>query len=236
MPGEVLGGSKSGKTGMSISYSRREMAIPRSRSDDIFCWTITLIVIVFFILAIVNICNGTALIASCLWVALVMMNVWIAYRKQGGLRKHLINFIGDRAGKRFVEFDWSDAPPQSLRFGFHLFGRWFIQKSILLSSIKKVEWNTGQATDMAGRNMNDWQVWIWFTQNEFATGKKQRSSWKSDLYKKSDLYGVGPSGCKAETEALGLSFVAFLRDAGADLIPDATTTCFVRRRAPEEME
>lgn len=222
MPGDVVRGSKSGKTGMTISYSRREMAIPRSRSDDIFCRTLTLIVIVFFILAIVNICSGMALIASCLWIALVMMNVWITYRDQGGLRKSLICFIGDRAGKRFVEFDPADAPPQSLRFGFQLFGHRFIQKFILLNSIKKVDWNTGQATDMVGRDMNDWQAWIWFTKNEFATGKKQRSSWKSDLY------GIGPSGCKAETEALGLSFVAFLRDAGVDLIADATTTCFVR--------
>lgn len=215
---------------MTIPSSRREMTTPRSRADDIFCYIISVVVVAFVLLAIVNLCNGAALIASSLWLGLVAMMVWTTCREQGGVRKYLINWLGNLAGKRFVEFDPADAPPQSLRFGFQLFSRCFIQKSILLNSIKKVEWSTGQATNMAGRDMNDWQVWIWFTKNNFAIGKKQRSSWKSDLY------GFGSSGCKVKTEVLGLSFVAFLRDAGADLIPDATTACFVRRRAPEEIE
>lgn len=201
------------------------MLIPRSRADDAFCFVITVIVVVFAVLALVDLCSGVALIASSLWLALVTISIWTACRNEGGLRRYLINRVGDLAGQRFVEADPADAQPQHIHFGFQLFGCCFIQKSILLTKIETGEWRTGQATGMAGRDMNDWHISIWLDRDDPALTEKQRASLRPDQY----IYCVGPSVRKEETEALGLSLVAFLREAGADLIQGETATCFVRQ-------
>jgi len=201
------------------------MTIPRSRADDNFVRVSTVIVFAFVLLAIVNLCSGVALIASSLWLILVTSWSWSACREAGGFYRFLINWLGGLAGRRFIESVPVDAQPRVIRFGFELLGHCFMQKSISLDSIESVEWNTGQATDMADYDRNDWHVWVWFNRNASSRDKKQRTPRKADQ----DLYGVGPSTRKPLTEALGLSLVAFLRDAGADLVPGTTPTCFVKR-------
>ena len=213
---------------MIIPPSSRKMTISRSRYDDTFVCVTTVIVFAFVLFAIVNLCNGGALIASSLWIILVTIWNWAQCREQGGFRRFLINWMGGLAGRRFVEVGAVDASPRNVHFGFELFGYCFIQKSIPLNSIETVEWSTGQATSMAGHDRNDWRICIWFDQDDTIKieNKKKRGYRKPDQ----DIYCVGPSACKSKTEDLGLSLVAFLRDAGADLVLSDTTTYFVKRR------
>jgi hypothetical protein len=87
---------------------------------------------------------------------------------------------------------------------------------------------------MAGRDMNDWTVFIWFDHHDPARSEKK----KRRKYRKPDqkIYCVGPSTRKERTEALGLALVAFLRDAGADLVPADIPDCFARRERAAEMK
>jgi len=78
---------------------------------------------------------------------------------------------------------------------------------------------------MAGHDMTDWGVYLWFDHNDPDKSEKKRKLKKPDQ----DIYRVGPSTRKSRAEAFGLSFVAFLRDAGAKLDQGAIPTCFVRR-------
>jgi hypothetical protein len=201
------------------------MLIPKSRSEVVVQFVISVIVVFFALLAVVNLCSGVALIASFIWLAFVATIIWSSSRRQGGIRPFLISLMGDLVGRRFAEWNPAEAQPKWIRFGFQLLSHRFVQKSIRIDRIESVEWHTGQATDMAGRDMNDWHIWVWFSQDDLARTEARRK-WhrKPDQ----DLYGVGPADRKERTEALGLSFVSFLRSAGADLVQGGITTCFVR--------
>jgi hypothetical protein len=213
--------------------SHPEMPIPKPRVEVIFLFVITGVVLFFVLLAIANLCRGEGLIASVLWLALVTAMIWSGARDEGGLRAFLIARMGDLFGSRFVECEPVEVGQNQIRFGFQLLGRRFVQKSIRLDKIESVEWKTGQLSGMSGRDMGDWQVWVWFDHDDPARAEARR---KWHRKPEQDLYGVGPSGRKRRTEALGLSFVSFLRSAGADLVPGPTTTCFVRRAGAEKQE
>ena len=205
--------------------SNQEMTIPKSRAEVIFRFAITAFVVFFVLLAIVNFCSGLALIASSVWLALITWIIWEESRKEGGFRGFLISQMGDLFGRRFTKLSPADAQPKDVCFGFDLLGHRFIQQCFPVDSIESVEWRPGQATGMAGRDMNDWTVFIWFDHHDPATSEKRRKYRKPHQ----KIYRVGPSTRKERTEALGLSLVAFLRNAGADLVPADITACFARR-------
>jgi hypothetical protein len=207
--------------------SNQEMTISKSRAEVIFRFAITAIVVFFVLLAIVNFCSGLALIASSAWLALVMWIIWEESRREGGFRGFLISQMGDLFGRRFTKASPADAQPKDVCFGFDLLGHRFIQQCFPIDSIESVEWRPGQATGMAGRDMNDWTVFIWFDHHDPETSEKQKRRKHRKPYQK--IYCVGPSTRKERTEALGLSLVAFLRDAGADLVPADIPDCFARR-------
>ncbi|MHC4169870.1 MAG: hypothetical protein ACYSWQ_23220 [Planctomycetota bacterium] len=203
----------------------KEITIPKSGTEVAFQLLISLIVVVFVILAIVDIILGVALIASSIWLVLITMLVWWQSRKQGGLRRFLTNCLGDMFGRHFAEIPAQDLSPNGVRFGYELFGCRFINQTIRIDRIETVEWRTGQATDVAGRDMNDWHVCLWHDHCDPARSEKQRE-WhrKPDQ----DVYIVGPSARKEKIEALGMELVAFLRAAGAALVQGEESNCFVR--------
>jgi hypothetical protein len=205
--------------------SNREMPIPKSRAGAVSQFVVTLLVLAFVLLAILNLCNGVGIVASSIGLVFIAMMIGSAATEEGGLRRFLINRLGELFGKLFVVSHFSDAEPGAIRFGFRLLGHRFIQQTIPVGRIESVEWNTGQATARAGHDMNDWHVVVWFDHNDPRKSEK-RGNWpKPDQ----DLHIVGPSSQKERAEELGLSLVAFLRDAGADLIQGTTANCFVRR-------
>ena len=214
------------------------MTIPRSRGTAVF----GLGVVAFTVLSVVVAAAAPVislwlaapyfwlgLAASLLWLFLVAKNLWYSCKSAGGFRRYVIDILAELCGRLFAEI--SSAPPQALELGVYLVGRRFVQRAILLESIETIKWNTGQATSMAGRDANDWQVWVWFDHADPAKSEKERriGLGKPDQ----DLYGVGPATRKRHTEALGLSLVAFLQAAGADLVDGPTPNSFVRRQADE---
>lgn len=216
----------------------QEITIPKSGTEVIFELVISLIVVVFTILAIVDlfilptvdIFIGVALIAPCIWLALVTMFVWSESRKAGGLCRFLANWLGDLFGRHFAEIPALDSPSQEIQFGYELLGRRFVKQAIGIGTIETVEWRPGQATDMAGRDMNDWQVCLWYDHCDPVKSETRRR-----LYRKpdQDLYLVGPSSHKKKIEAFGMNLVAFLRAAGAPLVQSDKSNCFVRANSNE---
>ncbi len=47
-------------------------------------------------------------------------------------------------------------------FGYELFGRPFYYLRVEREWVVSVEMNTGQASHFAGRDMDDWQVALWY--------------------------------------------------------------------------
>jgi hypothetical protein len=200
------------------------MTIPKSGLEAILQCAMTLIVVSFALLAIVNLCNWVAPIASSIWLAFVTMIIQSGSKREGGFRSYLTNRLGEVAGRHFVESSSQAAQPQEIRFGYDLFGHRFIQQRVEIDQIESIVWNPGQATDMAGRDMNDWRVYLWFYHNDPGKAAKKRGP-----YRDQDIHSIGPSTRKDRAEALGLAFVAFLRDAGVELIEGAIPTCFIRQ-------
>ena len=137
----------------------------------------------------------------------------------GGISAYLTNRLADLVGRLFVE---SDGKRVAVRFGVQVFGRRLIQKEVPLKAIESVEWSTGQATSMAGRDMNDWQVCLWFYHSDPEKRERQKHFRKPDQ----EIYIIGPSGPKDRTAALGTAFVNFLLASGAELVP-ATESSFL---------
>ncbi|HVU28561.1 MAG TPA: hypothetical protein VHG71_12600 [Verrucomicrobiae bacterium] len=183
-------------------------------AEVIFQFVITLIIVVFALFAVVNLCLWMAVIPSLIWLAFVVMCIKSSARRDGGLQPFLVNVIGDLFGKKFVEWNPNDLQSRCIRFGFQLLGHRFIQKSIQLNKIESISWHTGQASGMAGRDVNDWKVWMYCD---------------SGLEKPNHInYGIGPAVRKSRTEALGLSLISFLRNAGVNLVQADVPNCYVR--------
>ena len=208
-----------------------EMRIPKSLSQILFQFTIAAIVVSFYILAIVNLFNLVAIVPSAIWLALVPFMVWSGCRCRGVLT-FMIDNIGALVGRQFVEVTPRAVTPGEIRFVFKVLGHRFIHCSIALNTIESVECNAGQATDQAGRDMNDWHVVLWFDHNDAAKSLRQNMLRKPDQ----EVYVVGPDRRKKVTEAFGLSFVEFLRAAGVILVPGEKDDCFVRSESARSIQ
>jgi hypothetical protein len=208
---------------------KHEMPLPNplSRAVVRIQLVIAVVVIFFVALAIVNLSNNEGVIFSYLWLGLVTLLIGNAVIEEHGVFRFLINRLGDWFGSPFVE-----AHSGEVHFGFHWLGLRFIQQRIPIERIELVEWSTGQATAMAGYDRDDWHVILWFDHADPTRAEIQQR--RGHRKPGQDLHIVGPDGPKARTEAFGLSLVAFLRTAGADLIPGDTSTCFVRRSTAGE--
>jgi hypothetical protein len=206
--------------------SSQEMTIPKSRGEVIVLFVITIIVVLSVCLALVNIFSRVAMIASFIWLAFITMVLWKPIRQAGSFRRFLADCLGALLGRNFVEVASLNVPTKEIRFGYELFGHRFIQRSVAIDKIESIEWKTGQATDMAGRDMNDWRICLWFDHGDPVKSEKKRKWRKPDQ----DIYIVSPARRKKNTETLGLSFVAFLRAAGAQLSPGEKSSYFVRSK------
>ena len=201
-----------------------EMTIPKSRGKTLTLLICTAICVVFAYLAVTNLFMNIAPIASGIWLAIVAFIVWFGSKTTGGIRTWLINLLGDLAGRQFVSRSPDGAQPREIYFGFRFLGHRFIQRTLSIDKIESVEWDTGQATDMAGRDMNDWLVFLWYDHNDPAESRK-RAKWRKP---DQAAVSVGPGRHKATTEAFRLAFIAFLREAGARLVRDKEPNHFVR--------
>ncbi|MCD6051054.1 MAG: hypothetical protein K0Q55_2457 [Verrucomicrobia bacterium] len=120
-------------------------------------------------------------------------------------------------GRNVVEFMAQTGKPAEIRFGYDVFGQRLITKRIPVESIRSVDWSTGQVTAMSGKDMNDWMLWMWFDHNDLVRKEKElKGGWKCAGQ---ENYQIGPSGKKADTEALGMAFIEFLRKAGVEVAP-----------------
>jgi hypothetical protein len=205
-----------------------EMAIPKSRIGILFHVVFAAGIFFFTILAITNLFVHVAIIASCTWLAIVFIGVRTACKTDGSVWKFVINWLGCFARRQFVEATLRETGPAEIRFGYQFFRRRLFYFLVPVDKIETVDWSTGQATDMAGRDMNDWHVALWFDHDDVSKSEKKQ---KWGLKKPDqDVYIVGPSTCKAEAEILGLAFVTFLHAAGATWLERIDDCTFGRAR------
>ena len=163
-----------------------------------------------------------AIVLSVLWLLMVASGLSVSILDDRGLRLFIINRLADLSAHQFVEIIPQHGDDLTVRFGFTLFGRDFNHLQIRRAKLASVEWSPGQATSLAGHDMNDWDVSVWYD----CKGSKRWFS-ASD-YREEAVHGVGPAGQKHEAAALGAALVDFFRSAGIELHPTKSECAFER--------
>jgi hypothetical protein len=167
------------------------------------------------------------LIASVLWLLLVGFLTYYSLGEDGGPKQYLINRLGAFGAKQFVWIERSGGQPD-VCFGYRLFGRRFHYLKIQAGQIESVCWNAGQGTALAGRDMNDWNVIVWYKELPNKTGWPR---WTPLCPK--GLYILGPCGPKDMIARLGLTLVEFLGRTGTVLLPSKDECRYVSEDAAQ---
>ena len=148
-------------------------------------------------------------LASVFWLLLVGGIVITNVLEEGGVRQFVINRMGIFAAQQFIR-----AEPNEKEFGisigYVLLGRSFSYLRLPVTAITSVQWSTGQATALAGRDMQDWSVAIWYNHHQGPRRKPFPG------VRNEEVYLIGPTGEKEQVEAFGLQLVAFLTRLGVE--------------------
>lgn len=177
-----------------------EFPVPRSSPGDRLLRIFLAIGLGASVLAVWNLIQGQALIASCLWLSLMAAIVITECWRE----KFAVDWLGGLWGARYVECGVAEG---ELRFGFRWLGRQWIEHRVALAEIESVTWGMGQASSMVGRDMNDWHVALW---HRPALPRRKGKPGKR-------VHVFGPEGALPVIEKYGLSFVGFLRELGVPL-------------------
>ncbi len=205
------------------------MDIPRSSGAVFFIVSSTFLGF-FVAVAISNLVDHEfvplyAIILSVVWLLWVATFSIVVFtfdiREAGGLRLFIINFLAMLSAHHFVEIIPQHGDDLIVRFRFTLLGHHFINLQIHRTELASVTWCSGQATSLAGQDMNDWQVHVSYDRKA-----KKRTS----LSDYQPLHIVGPPGPKHEAAALGGSLVDFFRSAGIELHPMKKKCGFTTRQ------
>ena len=186
---------------------------------------LTAFILFFVILAIYNLCSWTAIIPSTIWLLLVGLTLG-GFIKTEGSKKFATDILGAFSWKEFIRTIRSGNGKTDFQYGFRVFGRWFAYFTVAVEKIETVKWNTGQASHLAGRELDDWSVVVWYDHDDLAKSQKALSykSKKPDQ----DLFIIGMSGAKVETAALGHSVLNLLRESGASFAQGENDCTYVR--------
>ena len=226
--------------------NRPRLAVPctaNSRAVIVSC----VLLLLFTTLAIRNIVlfdavSRFALIASVVFILGAMFVIWGQITYEGGLRRLFLILLGSFSSRHFAEVTDGDESQSGqadqsglaeLRFGYELRNKPYYTDTIPCGAVSSVEWATGQGSYLAGHDMDDWHVIIWFHDT---TGKKRLDP---DL-RSEDLLIIGQIGPRTEVEEFGKRFVKFLQAAGVALIPTDDVTEYSstgkRKRLPRASE
>jgi hypothetical protein len=210
----------------SASIHDKELRVPKPLGMVIGVVILTVFLTFFVLLAIYNLFNLAAIVPSILWLLLVGASVF-SFCRENGMRQAAIEIQGAFALKEFIWMVDGENNSQKILLGYKFWGRRFVHREIGVPKIESVSWSTGQASSLAGRDVNDWHVAIWFDYDDSERSQRRRKS----KHRKPghDICIVGPSGRKEDTAAFGLRLVNFLREGGAQLLPGENETSFFRK-------
>lgn len=172
----------------------------------------------------------TAIVASVLWIGLMVVvitwNIWEA----GGVRHYLINCLGNYSHRHFVRANPPTGKAETVLIGYSLLGRDWICLEVDSKAISTIEWCAGQGSALSGRDLNDWNVVLWYHPPR---GKKIRYP----SIRQEELFIVGPFGPRSTVEEFGKQLVEFLIGAGVKLQPGRNNCEFntpARRKTIEQ--
>lgn len=189
-----------------------EITIPKTIKEIWWVGFFSVLVVFFSGLAIMNLVNREVMIASVLWLLIVVWIVRGAREESGGMKECFIDWLAVFFGRRFAVITDGDEHPKRIRFGYDLFWRRIYRKEIKLEQIESISWTAGQATGFAGRDMKDWKILLWYFRDDSEESEYNQHHQSSMR----ELYVIGPE-CDKEDVALLDRFLGVFREAGLQL-------------------
>lgn len=174
----------------------------------------------------------SASIASVLWLVIVSWIVISNLRDEGGIRQYVVNRLGAYSQHHFIRATPHDAA-NTISIGYVLFHRPLNFLTIGTTAISSISWDSGQATAMSGRDMNDWHVALWYRHIE---GPQRRPF---PGLRDEEIFIIGRSGARSTKEIVGKQLVEFLLSVGLELMPGRSEREFdtpSRRKATKHMK
>lgn len=212
-------------------FGRRELRIPRSFREHmgyvVGTCLLALIVVFFSALAVSHLRNFAStsafvLVAAALWLLLVALGVGTSLVETGGIGAFVTAILGAFSRNQFVDVIAQASGRRILRHGFKLLGLPLYYRIVPLDRITLLKWSAGQATSLAGRDMNDWNVTIWYKPEP-----PVKVRYPVGCRPEEDLFIVGLCGAKNSTAAFGRDFVEFLVVAGLPMMQGENDCSFV---------
>lgn len=190
---------------------------------------LALIVIFFSALAVShlrNFANTSAfvLVAATVWLLLVFLGVGTGLVETGGIGAFVTAILGAFSRNQFVDVVAQASGRRILRHGFRLLGLPLYYRKVSLDRITLLKWSPGQATSLAGRDMNDWDVTIWYKPEP-----PEKVRYPVGYRPEENLFIVASCGAKSSTAAFGRDLVDFLVVAGLPMMQDEGDCSFVPR-------
>jgi len=154
-----------------------------------------------------------ALAASLLWLLLIVWLVASSLRDEGGVKQYFVNRLGMYSAHHFVRADPNSRQANRICVGYVLFGRSHMYLAVEPDAISSIDWGSGQATALSGRDMDDWHVALWYHH----PNGPQRKPFPG--VRDEEVFIIGPSGRKEIAETFGRHLVEFLSNVGVELTP-----------------
>ncbi len=198
---------------ISVETSTTELAVPKPARSAVGSTVFFTFVGFSVLLACYNLFHFEAIIPSICWLLFVGFLLFDSCRLKG-TRQVSIEILGSFALREFV---WATNQTGfcEIQFGYRIFGRRFFYRKIVADKIENVSWSTGQASGMAGHDMNDWRVAVRYDHG--------------DIHKPNHrYYMVGPRGRKKDIAAFGHALVKFLEQTGVPLVRGDSENIFFR--------
>ncbi|QJW95966.1 hypothetical protein [Frigoriglobus tundricola] len=158
-------------------------------------------------------------VAAVLWLSLTTLTLGSAVYAAGGLGPCAVVCLGTFSSRTFVEVSL-EGDRIVIAFGYEMFRRRFYYLTVARGQIVSLEMRSGQATALAGRDMDDWHVALWYRDPTRAK-RKHIEGVRDD-----EVYVVCPPRAKVTTEVFLRSVVTFLCSVGVELHPVAKENAF----------
>ena len=182
----------------------------KSRSVPIIATIGTAVVASSLWLAVENLLHRTAVAPSALWLFLIAFVV-ISNIRNSGLRAFVAACAGAFSRQQVLIVNASD-DCSILQVGFRLFGFNIVEHRLLAEDLVSIRCSRGQASDLAGRDVNDWSVILWYRHHDRKIQAIQQQ-FGAPRPGQSPLV-IGPPRKKTLTEPLARRVICFLNESG----------------------
>jgi len=188
-----------------------ELLVTKARGEFVAAVVGAAIIVSSLTLAIRNVIHDEAVLPSVVWIVLVAL-VALSNIRASGMRGFSLGILSAFSRYRLLRVSTQPQQSRALEVGFKLWNLHFVEQKISGDDVVCVRWSTGQGTDLAGHDVNDWSVFLWYRHRDSQKEAKESESGRKRPGQ--SVIVIGPARAKRITEALGNRVLEFLSASG----------------------